>query len=81
MDTKSSSDIRRNDMPFISNNMDATRVTGTVQYYLPKNIGLSIIAMGGYTLSGRNVGQATSIGGGLAYQFGVYKKGAEAGGK
>ncbi len=75
MDTRSDSDIRRNDMPFISNNMDATRVTGTVQYYLPKRLGLSIIVMGGYTLSGRNVGQATSIGGGLAYQFGVYGKG------
>lgn len=74
MDTRSSSDIRRNDMPFISNNMDASRVTGIVQYYLPRRIGLSFILTGGYTISGRNVGQATSIGGGLAYQFGVYKK-------
>jgi hypothetical protein len=72
MDTKSTSDIRRNDMPFISNNMDATRISGLIQYYLPKNHKLSILLMGGSTLSGRNVGQATSIGGGIAYQFGVF---------
>ena len=66
MDTRSRSDIRRNDMPFPSNNMDAERVTGVVQYFIPKVLrgGLSVIAIGGYTLSGRNVGQATSLGGG-----------------
>ncbi len=73
MDTRSNSDIRRNDMPFISNNMDAERVGGVVQYWVPKTGGLSVILMGAYTLSGRNVGQATSLGGGLAYQFGAYK--------
>jgi Putative MetA-pathway of phenol degradation len=72
MDTKSTSDIRRNDMPFISNNMDASRVSGLIQYYFPKNQKLSVLLMGGYTISGRNVGQATSIGGGIAYQFAVF---------
>ncbi len=75
MDTRSESDIRRNDMPFISNNMDASRASIFIQYYLPKRLqGWSLIGLGGQTFSGRNVGQTLSVGGGAAYQFGVFGK-------
>ncbi|WP_128544674.1 transporter [Larkinella soli] len=58
--------IRRNDMPFPTNNMQATSVGwyGKVQ---PRNIGLS--ARVGYVVGGRNVGQSTSYQVGVLYLF------------
>jgi hypothetical protein len=72
MNTLGGTDIRRQDMPFPSNNMDADRITAVVQYYFSKPKGLGLIATGGYTLSGRNMGQTTSFGGGITYQFGIW---------
>jgi hypothetical protein len=69
MNTLGGNDIRRNDMPFPSYNMDQTRVGAEVQYYLQEGKGLSLIAFGNYTLSGRNVGLSTAFGGGIAYQL------------
>lgn len=59
-------DIRRNDMPFPTNNMEATSVGwyGKVQ---PRHIGVN--ARIGYVLDGRNVGQSTSYTVGLLYQI------------
>lgn len=58
--------IRRNDMPFPTNNMQATTVGfyGRVQ---PKQLGLN--ARFGYVVDGRNVGQSTNYSVGVLYQF------------
>ena len=62
-------DIRRQDMPFISNRMDVSRVDGVVMYYLRKPNRLAVRVEGDYAVSGRNVGQATTVTAGLLYTF------------
>jgi hypothetical protein len=52
-------DIRRQDMPFVSNRMNFTRLDGRVQYTLPKLPGVIVHAGASHVLSGRNVGQST----------------------
>lgn len=60
-------DIRRQDMPFVSNRMNFSKVGGLVMYYLawPKN--LAVRGSINYTVAGRNVGQSTTVMGGLMY--------------
>ena len=58
-------DIRRQDMPFVSNRMDFTRVDTRVQYVLPKLRVVTLHLGASHIISGRNVGQSTSIMGGL----------------
>lgn len=58
-------DIRRQDMPFVSNRMDFVRLGGGVMYALPKNISVGFDAA--HVLSGRNVGQSTTFTSGLFY--------------
>lgn len=58
-------DIRRQDMPFVSNRMDFTRVDGRVQYTLPMFRALIVHAGASHVLTGRNVGQSTSVMAGL----------------
>jgi hypothetical protein len=60
-------DIRRQDMPFVSNRMDYTRVDGVLVYSLnvPKNLAFRVGA--GHVLRGRNVGQSTTFTSGLFY--------------
>lgn len=55
-------DIRRQDMPFVSNRMDFVKVDGMVMYRGVR-FGASRV------VSGRNVGQATTVMGGLFYTF------------
>ena len=62
-------DIRRQDMPFVSNRMNFSKVDATVQYYIPKISNLAVRGMFGYTTGGRNVGQSTYFMGGLLYTF------------
>ncbi|GAB4028351.1 hypothetical protein GCM10028809_15950 [Spirosoma gilvum] len=66
----SGDNIRRNDMPFPTNNMQATTVGwyGKVQ---PRNIGVN--ARVGYVVDGMNVGQSTSYMVGLLYQINFNK--------
>jgi hypothetical protein len=52
-------DIRRQDMPFVSNRMNFTRLDGRVQYTLPKLPGVALHAGMSHVLTGRNVGQST----------------------
>ncbi len=52
-------DIRRQDMPFVSNRMNFTRLDGRVQYTVPKLPGVIVHAGASRVLSGRNVGQST----------------------
>jgi hypothetical protein len=60
-------DIRRQDMPFVSNRMNAVRVGATVMYYLPKPKGLAVRGSAAYTVDGRNMGQSKTFMGGLMY--------------
>lgn len=62
-------DIRRQDMPFVSNRMDFSKIDAYVLYYfeLPQHVGVKLGAT--YTLNGRNVGQATTGNGALFYVF------------
>jgi hypothetical protein len=65
MITQSGFDITRNNMPFPSNTMNAMRLGTWLKYEFKVPRGLSLIATGNYVVSGRNVGQATTIGGGI----------------
>jgi hypothetical protein len=58
-------DIRRQDMPFVSNRMDFTRVDGKVQYTLPMAKAVTVHLGASRVLTGRNVGQSTSLLAGL----------------
>ena len=62
-------DIRRQDMPFVSNRMDWVKLGGLVMYSLPAPRELGIRLGTSWTASGRNVGQATTLTGGLFYLF------------
>lgn len=63
--------IRRNDMPFPSNNMEATNV-GFYGKFQPKNIGFNVRVA--RVIDGLNVGQATSYSLGLLYILETKKK-------
>lgn len=60
-------DIRRQDMPFVSNRMDFVRLGGLVMYTLPAPRELGIRLGLSRIVSGRNVGQATTLQSGLFY--------------
>lgn len=62
-------DIRRQDMPFVSNRMNFSKVGGTVMMPMPKLRDLVFRFDYAHTIDGRNVGQATSFTGGLMYRF------------
>ena len=58
-------DIRRQDMPFVSNRMDFVRLDGGVMYAMPRNLSVTVGAA--RVLTGRNVGQSTTLVTGLSY--------------
>jgi len=58
--------IRRNDMPFPTNNMQATSV-GWYGKFQPRHVGVN--ARVGYVVDGQNAGQSTSYTVGLLYLF------------
>lgn len=60
-------DIRKQDMPFVSNRMNFSKAGAVIVYYLPKPKYLAVRVSGLYTLAGRNVGQSTNIAGGIFY--------------
>ena len=60
-------DIRRQDMPFVSNQMNFSKIGALVMYYLPKPKGLAVRAASSFVVTGRNVGQTSSVLGGLMY--------------
>ncbi|MDB4891122.1 MAG: hypothetical protein JWL61_2977 [Gemmatimonadetes bacterium] len=62
-------DIRRQDMPFVSNRMDFVRVDGAVMYALPVPNNLSIRFGASHVLTGRNVGQSTTFTTGVSHAF------------
>lgn len=63
-------DMRRQDMPFVSNRMNVTVVQGHVMYILPSVPGALQLQLGGMqTLAGRNVGRSSTITAGFAHAF------------
>ncbi len=74
MDTEGAIDIRRNDMPMLSSNMDNSQVGFYIQQRMPFHQNLGITLNGAFTLSGRNVGKTNAFGGGLVYQLNFSKK-------
>jgi hypothetical protein len=67
MTTLGGFDIRKNDMPFPSNKMNATQVGVNLKYTLHLVPGLEVLGGGRYTVHGRNMGQATTVYGGFFY--------------
>jgi hypothetical protein len=61
-------DIRRNDMPFLSNNMEASRIGLNWKIPVPKINGLSWLGAATTTIAGRNMGQSHMVMTGLVYQ-------------
>lgn len=69
MTTQGGFDMTRNNMPFISNRMNATRVG---VHFKQEEVGLkplTVLAGGNYTIAGRNMGQSTTLYAGLAWIF------------
>ena len=66
---KSGGDIRRQDMPFVSNRMNALRVGGVVMYPLPRLAPLAVRVAYAHTVAGRNVGQSDTVSVGVMYRF------------
>lgn len=67
----SGDDIRYNDMPFPSNKMRAASAGFFAKYYFGH---LAVSASASQVLSGRNVGQGTTVTGGIFYFFAFSKK-------
>jgi hypothetical protein len=63
-------DIRRQDMQFVSNRMDFTRLQARAAYTLPVSVPLTVSVGGMQTLAGRNVGRASVLTAGVAYAYG-----------
>lgn len=54
-------DCRRQDMPFVSNRMNYSRVNATVMYHVPQVRNLVSQFGYSYTMDGRNVGQSSTL--------------------
>jgi hypothetical protein len=69
MKTLGGGDIRRQDMPFVSNRMNSFRAGGMVMYPIPKLESLAVHFALAHTFDGRNVGEATTVTTGLQFTF------------
>lgn len=65
--TQGGFDITKNNMPFPSNRMNATRVGFNFKYDMPFHPNLSLTGGAFTTIAGRNMGQATGFNGGIFY--------------
>jgi hypothetical protein len=74
MNTLGGFDMRKNDMPFLSNNMEATRIGVNFKVPVPKTNGMSIMASAMQTIAGRNMGKSTAIIAGVVYQAAFLSK-------
>jgi hypothetical protein len=72
--TRGGFDITRNNMPFLSNRMNATRAGINLKYENGIIDGLSLIGGGNYTLAGRNTGKTFSVNAGIFYILDFSKK-------
>lgn len=67
-------DITRNNMPFPSNRMNATRIGMNFKYDMPFHPNLSLTGNWFTTVTGRNMGQATGFNAGIFYVFDFSRK-------
>jgi hypothetical protein len=67
-------DISRNNMPFVSNKMNATSIGVHVKYDTPFIDGLSFVADATTTVAGRNIGQSHGFNTGIFYIMDFSKK-------
>lgn len=67
-------DITRNNMPFPSNKMNATRIGFNFKYEMPFHPQLSLTGNAFTTIAGRNIGQATGFNMGIFYVVDFSKK-------
>jgi hypothetical protein len=67
-------DITRNNMPFPSNKMNATRIAFNGKYSMPFKPTLSLTGGAFTTVAGRNVGQSTGFNAGIFYVLDFSKK-------
>lgn len=67
-------DITRNNMPFPSNEMNATRVGFNFKYDMPFHPQLSLTGNAFTTIAGRNMGQATGFNAGIFYVLDLSRK-------
>lgn len=69
MTTLGGFDIRKNDMPFVSNRMNSTSVGIHAKYTLPWFTHIEVTGGADQVITGRNVGRATSFTAGAYYIF------------
>jgi hypothetical protein len=62
-------DIRRQDMPFVSNRMNFSKGSAMLMYPLPKIRPLALELGVAHIFNGRNVGESTTLTAGLLYTF------------
>ncbi len=62
-------DIRRQNMPFVADRMNFSKVEALAMVTLPRTRNLSFKLAGTYTVDGRNVGQSAAVTTGLLYTF------------
>lgn len=74
-DCTSGDNIRRQDMPFPTNDMEGSNIGVLGKYFITPR--LSLWLLGSYTLQGRNIGQSTMYSGGFAYIFTLKKPAAQ----
>ncbi len=67
--TQGGGDIRRQDMPFVSNRMNFSRVGAWAKIPVARRDALSIVGGYSYVVRGRNVGQSSAITAGVMYLF------------
>ncbi len=67
--TRGGGDIRRQDMPFVSDRMNFSKLEAAVMYTLPSPLRLGARLAGARILDGRNVGQSTIVTASLLYTF------------
>lgn len=72
MTTLGGFDIRKNDMPFVSNKMNSNNAGLEAKYYLNAALGLNANVV--RTISGRNAGQATGFSAGFLYTIRIKSK-------
>ncbi len=72
--TKGGFDITQNNMPFISNRMNATSVGASMKYVFKNKPQLFVKAGANQVIAGRNVGKSFEVNGSVFYAFFLKKK-------
>jgi hypothetical protein len=75
--TRHGDDIRRQAMPEVSNQMNFGKIGALAMYYVPVVKGLAVRGSIDYTVSGRNVGQSTTLLAGVLYTIHFMKSNSE----